>query len=469
MDDLWTTGRVQARPGFGVPRAPWGRARRTAGHYLVDGETRGLKTKRHRKWGRFLAFLAVIGAVIGLTAGTSMQLWKHISLGLDLKGGFELLYQIQSSPDKPLTPDGAKAVVQAIELRVNNLGTGSPIIELEGSDQVRVQLAGTFNQSEAERVIGQTADLKMYGNATQDKSGKWVPDEKTLLATGADLKPNSRWAQDPTTGQNVVTLEFKDPKKWQDITTKYLQKPIYVFLNGDLLTAPTIQSVMSNGQSEIYGPTLSTPEACNELAKELNAGALPYPLKLISSTNVGPSLGLASLKATLWAGAAAILLIFLFMLALYRMAGLIADVALVAYLYLVLLTFAGMHVVLTLPGLAALVLGVGMAVDANIITYERIKDELRNGKSLQSSVIAGNKRALRTIIDSNATTFIAGAVMYWFGQGDIRGFAVALMISIVVSMLTAVLLSRAMLLLFTKSGVVARPWWYGAGKGVVQS
>ncbi|MCL6594390.1 MAG: protein translocase subunit SecD, partial [Alicyclobacillus sp.] len=256
------------------------------------------------------------------------------------------------------------------------------------------------------------------------------------------------------------------PKKWQKITTDYLGKPIYVFLNGQLLTDPVIQDIMSNGQSEISGPSLSTPEACQELAKELNAGALPYPLQLVSSTNVGPSLGAASLHATLWAGAVAIALIFLFMLLLYRIAGLIADIALVAYLYLVLLTFAGLHVVLTLPGLAALVLGVGMAVDANIITYERIKDEVRNGRSLQSAVMTGNQRALRTILDSNATTFIAGAVMYWFGQGDVRGFAVSLMLSIIISLLTAVLLSRGLLLLYTKSGLTQRAWWFGAGKEV---
>ncbi|MCL6636837.1 MAG: protein translocase subunit SecD [Alicyclobacillus sp.] len=419
-----------------------------------------------RKWGRFAVFLVLVAVILGLSGETSLRIWRHIPLGLDLQGGFELLYQIQASPDKPLTPDGVNAAIQAVELRANSLGVGSPVIELEGSDQIRIDLAGAFDQQQAEKIIGQTADLRMYGNATQDKTGKWVPDTKTLLATGADLKSNSRWATDPTTGQNVVTLEFKDPKKWQKITTDYLGKPIYVFLNDQLLTDPVIQDIMSNGQSEISGPSLSTPEACQELAKELNAGALPYPLKLVSSTNVGPSLGAASLHATLWAGAVAIVLIFLFMLLLYRIAGLIADIALVAYLYLVLLTFAGLHVVLTLPGLAALVLGVGMAVDANIITYERIKDEVRNGRSLQSAVTTGNQRALRTILDSNATTFIAGAVMYWFGQGDVRGFAVSLMLSIVISLLTAVLLSRGLLLLYAKSGLTQRAWWFGAGKEV---
>lgn len=424
--------------------------------------------KTKRKWGRFYAFLILAVAILGLTAGTSMSLWKTIPLGLDLKGGMDLLYQIEATPDHPLNKTGIDAALQAVEMRVNSLGVASPQIQLEGKDFIRVDLAGNFNQEQATNVIGKTADLKMYGQATQNKDGSWTPDPKTLLAAGKDLKSNSHWAQDPQTGKNVVTLDFKDAGLWQNITKQYLQKPVYIFLNGQLLSDPVIQSVMSNGQSEIFGPTLQTPQQCITLAKELNAGALPYPLKLVSSMNVGPSLGLSSLKATISAGAAAIILIFLFMMALYRMAGLIADLALVAYLYLVVLTFSGLHVVLTLSGLAALILGVGMAVDANIITYERIKDEMRNGKSLQSSVVAGNKRALRTIIDSNATTFIAGAVMYWFGRGDIRGFAISLMLSIVISMITAVLLSRVMLLLFTKSNLVNRPWWFGIGRRVVQ-
>lgn len=434
---------------------------------LYGWETGSLK-KTKRKWGRFFAFIILAAVIIGLTAGTSARLWKSIPLGLDLKGGMDLLYEIQATPDHPLTKSGVDAAIQAVEMRVNSLGVSSPQIDLEGGKFIRVDLAGSFNQEQYTQVIGTTADLKIYGQATQNKNGSWTPDQKTLLASGKDLKSNSAWAQDPQTGRNVVTLNFKSASLWQSITTKYLQKPVYIFLNGNLLSNPVIQSVMSNGQSEIFGSNLNTPQACITLAKELNAGALPYPLKLVSSMNVGPSLGISSLKSTMVAGAAAIIIIFLFMMSLYRMAGLIADLALVAYLYIVLLTFSGLHVVLTLSGLAALILGVGMAVDANIITYERIKDEVRNGKSLQSSVVAGNKRALRTIIDSNATTFIAGAVMYWFGQGDIRGFAISLMLSIVISLITAVFLSRGMLLLFTKSNFVSRPFWYGVRRGVVQ-
>ncbi|MCF8565191.1 protein translocase subunit SecD [Alicyclobacillus tolerans] len=420
------------------------------------------------RWGRFGSFLIIVLAVLGLTAGTSMQLWKTIPLGLDLKGGFDLLYQIEPTQGEPLTQQGIKAALQAVEMRVNLTGVASPIIDLENGHFIRVELAGTFNQQQAEKIIGQTANLEIYGSAVQLKNGTVAPPPNVKpLLTGKDLKSNASWGQDPQTGKNVVQLTFKDPAKWQAITKQYLGKPLYTFLNGKLLTAPVVQSVISNGNTEIYGGNLTTAQACMTLAKELNAGALPYPLKLVSSNNVGPSLGAASLKATMWAALAAVILIFLFMLVLYRMAGFIADISLVAYTYLVLLTFSGLHVVLTLSGLAALVLGIGMAVDANIITYERIKDEMRNGKSLQSSVVSGNKRALRTILDSNATTFIAGAVMYWFGQGDIRGFAIALMLSIVISLITAVLLSRAMLLLFTRSNVVKRPWWFGMRKGGV--
>ncbi|UNO50905.1 hypothetical protein [Alicyclobacillus acidoterrestris] len=177
---------------------------------------------------------------------------------------------------------------------------------------------------------------------------------------------------------------------------------------------------------------------------------------------MGPQLGAVSLRATMVAGLVAVALIFLFMIVMYRMAGLIADIALVAYAYVTLLVFAAFPITLTLSGLAALVLGMGIAVDANIITYERIMEEVRSGRSLQSAVIAGCKRAFRTIIDSNTTTFIAAGVMFWIGQGDVRGFAVALMVSVIVSLLTAVFLSRTMLMYFTQANIVRSSSWYGA-------
>jgi preprotein translocase subunit SecD len=420
------------------------------------------------KWGRFGTFLVTALVTLGLTAGTTMTLWKSIPLGLDLKGGFDLLYKVEpGSNGQAPTAQGIQAAVQAVQLRVNSTGVASPIIQLENKDQIRVELAGTFDQQKAEEIIGETAQLEIYGDVTQTKDGKVVPSKGAKpLETGNDLESNSQWAVNQQNGQNVVELTFKDPKKWGNITTKYVGKPIYTFLNGKLINSATVQEPILNGQTEISG--IGTQQECQTLANELNAGALPYPLKLISSTFVGPSLGAASLNATLYAGGIAIILIFLFMILIYKLVGLIADIALVAYGYVTLVVFAGMHITLTLPGLAALVLGIGMAVDANIIWYERINDEFHNGKSIQSSAIAGNRNALRAIIDSNATTFIAGAVMYWFGQGDIRGFAVALMISIIVSMLTAVALSRFMVMNFIRANVTRKPWLFGIRKGAVE-
>lgn len=426
------------------------------------------------KWGRFLAFLLISVVIVGLTAGTASTIWKSIPLGLDLKGGVDLLYAVQTPKGQSLSDSGKQALVKAIELRVNSIGVSSPEIDLEGKnqagkDQIRVQVAGVKNQQEAAQIIGATAQLAIYGKANLNKkTGQLTPVGKPL-ATGADLKSNAKWVVDQQTGQNAVAIEFKNAQQWINITDKYVGKQIYVFLNGQLLTDPQIQEKMYNGQSEISGPSLSTPQECMALASELNAGALPYPLQRESETSVGPTLGQTSLQRTMFAALIAIIIIFVFMMWVYRLAGLIADLALVAYGYVTLLVFDGLHVVLTLSGLAALVLGVGIAVDANIITYERIKDEMRNGRSLKSAVKIGNRHALRTIIDSNATTFIAGAVMYFFGgQGDVRGFAVALMVSIIVSLLTAVLLSRIMLFSFTNSNVVRRPWWYGVGKGVLK-
>ncbi|EPZ52779.1 protein translocase subunit SecD [Alicyclobacillus acidoterrestris] len=422
------------------------------------------------KWGRFLAFLLMAAVILGGTAGSVTNLWKSIPLGLDLQGGFDLLYKIEPLPGQPITESGKQALVQAVENRINSIGTESPMIDLEGQNELRVQLAGTFNQAHAKQVIGTTAQLQIYSSAKIDKkTGKITGPAGKLLATGSDLKSNATWVQDPNTGQNEVAISFKNPTQWENITKQYYQKPIYVFLNGQLLTDPVIKQKMYSGDSVISGPSLNTVQACNQLANSINAGALPYNLSLVSQQSVGPSLGQESLKATLWAGLAAMVLIFIFMIVMYRMAGLIADLALVAYGYVTIAVFDGMHIVLTLSGLAALVLGVGMAVDANIITYERIKDEMRNGRSLKSAVKIGNKNALRTILDSNATTFIAGAVMYAFGEGDIRGFATALMISIIVSLLTAVLLSRVLLFTFTNSNAIRRPWWYGVGKGVLKN
>ncbi len=414
------------------------------------------------KFGRLGAFLTIAIIILSLTAGTVLRVWKAIPLGLDLKGGISLLYDIQPPKGKVLTQGDIQAAVQAVETRVNSLGVSSPIINVENGNEISVQLAGVSNQQNAEKVIGETAQLAIYRQVTVAKGGQIIPIKTSLLITGSDIANHASVGQNQL-GQTVVDVTFKNKEKWSNITKRYLGKTIYLFLNGRLINSAQIDSVIEDGQTSI-GPLNSFQES-QTLARQLNAGALPLPLKLVSSTSIGPQLGASSLKSTMDAGLISIGLIFIFMMVIYRVAGLIATIALVAYAYLTLLVFAVFPITLTLPGLAALILGLGIAVDANIIAYERIKDEIQNGRSLKSAVLAGSKRAFRTIFDSNAATFIAAMVMFWLGQGEIRGFAVALMVGILVSLLTAVLLSRTMLTLFTRANLVRSSFWYGARKG----
>ncbi|QSO54217.1 protein translocase subunit SecD [Alicyclobacillus curvatus] len=431
------------------------------------------------KWIRIFWLLLVAASIVGVTVGTSAGLWKHTKLGLDLRGGYDLVYQIDSQ-GQALTASDKQAVLTAVQLRVDAAGIGSPNIQLEDQNRIDVQLAGTYSAQQANRIIGQTSQLGMYASAkVKTENGQLLPytpqnaaiPNSTIvpsgpaLVTGKDLKSNASYQQDPQRG-DVVAVTFKNPGEWQFITTRYLGKTIYTFLGSQMINSARVTQITPNGQTEITG---MTPQQCVLLAKELNAGALPYPLHLVSSTTVGPSLGALSLQTTMRAGLVALVLIFAFMMFVYRTAGVIANLSLIAYGYISLALFSGLGIVLTLPGLAALVLGIGMAVDANIISYERVIDELNSGKSLMSSVIAGNRRALRTIVDSNVTTFVAGIVMYMVGQGDIKGFAMALMLSVATSFLTSVFLSRTMLLQLAKTKILHSSVWFGFGKRRLQT
>ncbi|GAX91462.1 protein translocase subunit SecD [Effusibacillus lacus] len=401
------------------------------------------------KWSKLITLLLVLALFSGLAGTTTKRLWDGIPLGLDLQGGFDVLYEVQPAEKEQVTREGVLATMHALENRANALGAKEPNITIEGTNRIRVQLAGVANQDEAKRILGEPAKLEFRS-----------PDDKEVLLTGADLKANARFQQDPQTGQIQVAVEFKDPKRLQEVTTKYLGQPMGIWLNGEQLSKPVIQSVLVDGKAVITG--MGGPKEANELATLLNAGALPFPIKELSSMSVGATLGQAALQKTLYAAGIAFVLIFAFMLVFYRLPGLIANIALLMYIYLLIAVFNGMDIVLTLPGLAALVLGVGMAVDVNIIAYERMKDEFRNGKTLLSAVIMGQKRSMPTIIDANTTSLIAGAIMLWFGSGQVRGFAIAHIISVLATFLTAVLVSRWMLLLLVRSNLIRNPWWFGA-------
>ncbi len=398
------------------------------------------------KWGRLTTFIIIVVIILGVVLSTSQSIYKSIPLGLDLQGGFDVLYQV-GDPGQAVSANDMNATIAALSNRVNSLGVSEPLIEVENGDRVRVDLAGQFNQEKARQFLIEQAVLQFKSPTGQ------------VLATGKDIMSNAAYTPDSQTQAADVSIQFKNPSLFEHITQKYLNQRVSIWLNGKMIEDPQIQTVITGGKAVITG--FATVQAAVDMAKLLNAGAFPLSLHELSSTSVGPTLGQSALHATLIAALVAILLIFLFMILIYRLPGLIAVISLIAYSYVLIVVFAGLPVVLTLTGLAALVLGIGMAVDANIITYERIKDELRNGRSLQSSVMAGQRKAIRTILDSNVTTFIAAVVMYAYGTGDVRGFAVALIASIIISLLTAVLLSRTLLFLFTRSNVVKNPWWFG--------
>ncbi|ASS74634.1 protein translocase subunit SecD [Tumebacillus algifaecis] len=403
------------------------------------------------KWSRFVGFLLIVVLFFALAVPTYKGIWNGITLGLDLQGGFDVLYEVEPGPKgEEVTSEGVIATIKAIERRIDAEGVSEPNIQKEGENRIRVQLAGVFDQDEAKKKLVQTAVLRFL-----------APDG-TELATGSDLKSNAKYVSDQNTGAPQVAVEFKNPDLFKDITSKYVGQVVAIELDGNIITAPVINEVIYSGSAVINGQ--KDVKEATELANLLNAGSLPFPLKEISSFTVAPSLGEEALHMTLVAGGIAFLLIFAFMVLVYRLPGLIASIALIMYAYLLFAVVNFLGITLTLPGLAALVLGIGMAVDVNIIATERMKDEFRNGKSTLSAVIMGQKRSMPTIIDANITSIIAGILMYWFGTGQIKSFAVAHIISVLATFITAVLISRLLMQLLVRSNLIKNPWWYGAPK-----
>ncbi|WP_003541638.1 protein translocase subunit SecD [Desulfotomaculum nigrificans] len=393
------------------------------------------------KWGSVLKLFAVIAAV-AVIAVFSVQpvfpnvkwlpLTKGIPLGLDLQGGVHVTLEAKDTPQAKVNDDTMKQLKEVIERRVNAFGVSEPIIQQEGKNRLIVELAGIKDPDQAVRDIVKTAFLEFK---TQDG--------KTIL-TGADLK-NAVEGKDPTTGQIEVDLEFNSEgtKKFAEATTANVGKPIAIILDGKVLQNPTVQEPITGGKARITG--YHDLNEAHTIAVLLKSGALPLKTDVIEKRTVGPSLGADSLNKSVKAGIVGLIAIALFMFGYYRLPGLVADFALVVYALIVLAIYAAMHVVLTLPGIAAFILSMGMAVDANVIIFERLKEELRTGKTLRSAIDAGFKRAFVAILDSNVTTLLAAAVLFYFGSGPIKSFAVALSVGILTSMFTAISFTRWML------------------------
>ncbi|WP_017726098.1 protein translocase subunit SecDF [Halalkalibacterium ligniniphilum] len=425
-----------------------------------------------KKRGRIATFFIItllIGVLIGLN-GTKVA--QTIPLGLDLQGGFEILYEVEPAEEgQKITNKVLESTVSALENRINVLGVSEPNIVVEGENRIRVQLAGISDQTQARELLSTQAELTFRN----------IHDE--VLLTGADLKENGASMTLSQTNQPWVALTLKDAKKFGAITEElskkaYPENLLVIWLDyeeGDsyaeeaqkaepkFLSAATVRQKLNTTDVVIEGQF--TMKEAQHLADLLNSGSLPVKMHEIYSTSVGAKFGQQALDQTMFAGVIGILAIFLFMLIFYRLPGFVAIITLAAYIYLILQIFSWMHGVLTLPGIAALILGVGMGVDANIITYERIKEELKLGKSLRSAFRSGNKNSFATIFDANLTTIIAGVVLFIFGTSAVKGFATMLIVSILVSFITAVFLARLLLGLLVKSRWFEhRPWYFGVKK-----
>lgn len=431
------------------------------------------------KRGRIVAFFLIVLLFASTMGVTINGIFKDIKLGLDLQGGFEILYEVKPiDENQELDRDLLLSTVSALQKRINVLGVSEPRIDIEGANRIRVQLAGVTDQEKAREILSTEAKLTFRD----------VFDTKLL--DGSDLKEGgAAQSFDPESNQPIVTLTLNDASKFGQVTQQILNmKPnnqLVIWLDFEegvdsfaaesqktdappkYLSVANVNEVLNTENVMISGNF--TIEEAKELADLLDAGSLPVELTEVFSTSVGAQFGEEALHKTIFASIIAISLIFVFMLFYYRFPGVIAVVTLSIYIFIVLQVFDWMNAVLTLPGIAALVLGVGMAVDANIITYERIKEEIRTGKSVMSAFRSGSQRSFTTILDSNLTTLLAAGVLFAYGTSSVKGFATMLILSIVVSFLTAVYGSRLLLGLWVNSKFLnKKPGWFGVKKSEIR-
>lgn len=397
---------------------------------------------------RIIAFLVVVITALSVIVVTSPDLTKGLRLGLDLKGGFEILYEAEPiEPGGKVTQDALLQTARALDKRVNDTGTTEPEIFPEGQNRIRVRIAGVEDESKMRELLARPAELTFRG-----------PDG-TIEMRGVDFKEGAAHVGYDELNRPMVVIEVKDKSKLEAVSRKLLMQPMAIVLDDEVISSPVVQNILPDGRATITG-NYSHSEA-QELADIINLGSLPLKLTERYMQSVGATLGQQSLEQTVLAGVISSVVILLFMLIVYRVAGIVASITLIIYTWGLLLIFYWLNAVLTLPGIAAFVLGIGMAVDANIIMSERLKEEIRTGKSYLSSMRAGSKNSMRAIIDANLTTFIAAAVLYFIGTGAIQGFALTLMLSIGLSMLTNVFLSQGLLLLLIRANVFNKPGFFG--------
>jgi preprotein translocase subunit SecD len=385
--------------------------------------------------------LAGIGFIFGMPVKngdkTQPRILNYLKLGLDLKGG---VYQVLEGVDSDLgkvTPEKLEQAKTMIEARINKLGVSEPIVQVEGQNRLVVQLADVKDTEKAKEIIGKTAALT------------FVDPDGNVVLQGKDIE---RAEVGQSGNQYVVSLKLQGdgPKKFEDATTKYVGKQIAIKLDEDVISSPVVQGPIAGGTAQISGNFDA--KGATQLRDLINGGALPIKLVVKESRVISPTLGSDSLARTGVAGLVALVLVLLFMVLLYRLPGLMASLALVVYLVLTMGFLISVNAVMTLPGLAGIVLSLGMAVDGNVIIFERIREELTKGKGLRASIDGGFHRAVATVIDSQVTTLIAGVTLWFLGTGPVKGFALTLSVGTVLSMFTAITISRWLVNLLASTG-----------------
>lgn len=387
--------------------------------------------------------------------GYNFQRDLNVRLGLDLKGGTSLILRAEMKGISPNERDKAlEAVKEVISRRIDSFGVSEPTIQTSkvGDDyRIIVDLPGLTNVEEAKALIGQTAKLEFREFINQDLPPGTIPsleNTKSSGVTGKDLKSASVDIQQAQTADQtntpVVRFELTDQgsKKFKDLTTRLIGKPLVVFLDDFPVSAPVVQSAIEK-EGVITGVTS---DEAKRLAIQLSAGALPVEkIDVISQRTIGPTLGETSVNRSILAGIIGFIILSIYMILYYKFPGVLAVLALILYVTFVLAIFKLIPITLTLAGIVAFILSIGMAVDANILIFERMKEELRGGRSKKEAIEIGFIRAWSSIRDSNVSSLITASILFWFGSGSIKGFAVALSIGILISMFTAITVTRNLL------------------------
>lgn len=421
---------------------------------------------------RIVAFLLIVVLILSGMGLTTQNVLDRIKLGLDLQGGFEVLYQVTKlNDDQKITDKVVSNTASALEKRVNSLGVSEPSIQVEDGNRIRVQLAGVKDPAKAREMLSTSANLTF-----RDVNDK-------VLLDGNDLKENGAKATFDQNNAPIVTLTLKDADKFAEVTKNVMnmgpgKNLLVVWMDFEegvdsyakeatkkdpkYVSAAGVDQVLNTTDVQISGNF--TVKETKEFADLLNAGSLPVKLIEKYSTSVGAQFGEDALNSTVFASIVGVVLIFIFMLLYYRLPGFVSVITLTTFTYLVLLVFQAINAVLTLPGIAALVLGIGMAVDANILTAERIREELRVGRTVKQAYQMGSKESLSAIVDAQLTTLLAAAVLFFYGTSSVKGFATTLIISILLSFVTAVWLSRIFVGLLVNSGYFNNPAWFGIAK-----